>query len=123
MADKQLTVTAALVVTKDRAGVDRYLYAGAPVPADIPADQVKRLRALGMVGEGATVVGPADPGDTAKYPEGDPAKSWTLAQLKAYALDRGIDLGEATLKDDVLLRVTGTVPEPTEGGTPPADDE
>lgn len=35
-------------------------------------------------------------------PQGAPEKSWTVAQLKAWASEHAVDLGEATKKDDIL---------------------
>ncbi len=36
-----------------------------------------------------------------------PDKSWKVAELKAHAEENGIDLGEATKKDDILAVITG----------------
>lgn len=36
-----------------------------------------------------------------------PDKSWKVAELKAYAEGHGIDLGEATKKDDILAALAG----------------
>lgn len=36
------------------------------------------------------------------FPEGDPADKWTVAQLAAYAAAKGIDLGDAKKKDELL---------------------
>ena len=116
MADKQLLVTAPLVVTKDKAGVDRYLYEGTPVPADIPAEQVKRLRELRMVADADAA---ATDGDAPAYPEGEPSKSWTVPQLTAYAADNQIDLAGATRKDDVWAKVSGTPENPEDGDKTP----
>ena len=35
-------------------------------------------------------------------PQGAPDESWTVKQLKAYAAERDIDLGDATKKVDIL---------------------
>ncbi|MGW0039830.1 hypothetical protein [Gordonia sp. NPDC003376] len=35
-------------------------------------------------------------------PEGDPSEKWTVDQLKAHAANKGIDLGEAAKKADIL---------------------
>lgn len=35
-----------------------------------------------------------------------PDSTWKVADLKAYAADNGIDLGDATKKDDVLAVIT-----------------
>lgn len=34
-----------------------------------------------------------------------PDSTWRVADLKAYAADNGVDLGEATKKDDVLAAI------------------
>ena len=36
------------------------------------------------------------------YPEGDPSDAWTVPQLREYAEAKGIALGEATKKADIL---------------------
>ncbi|MDO5500319.1 MAG: hypothetical protein Q4F67_11650 [Propionibacteriaceae bacterium] len=36
-----------------------------------------------------------------------PSESWTVAQIKQYADDRGIDLGGATVKADMLAVING----------------
>lgn len=38
-------------------------------------------------------------------PEGDPGETWTVAQLKAYASENGIDLGKSTAKPDILAKI------------------
>ena len=111
---KQQIVTAPCVIARDGEGRDHYLYEGTPVPSSIPDKEVTRLKKLGVLGDAEqTDSGPA-------YPDGDPAKSWTVNQLKAYAADNQIDLGDATLKDDVYAKVTGTTGDETkDGGTTP----
>lgn len=53
-------------------------------------------------------------GDEPEFPEGDPADSWKVPQLKAYAAANGVDLGEATKKADILAVLNGA---------PAGDDE
>ena len=36
---------------------------------------------------------------------GTPGKSWKVPELKAYAEEQGIDLGDATKKDDILAAI------------------
>lgn len=36
-----------------------------------------------------------------------PDKSWKVDELKAYAVEKSIDLGDATKKDDILSVLTG----------------
>lgn len=38
---------------------------------------------------------------------GEPDASWKVAALKAYADEQGIDLGDATKKDDILAVIRG----------------
>ncbi len=47
---------------------------------------------------------PAEPEPS--EPAGEPSESWTVPQLRAYAQDKGIDLGEATKKADILAAIT-----------------
>jgi hypothetical protein len=37
--------------------------------------------------------------------EGEPSEAWTVAQLKAYADEHSIDLGDATKKADILAAI------------------
>lgn len=46
------------------------------------------------------------------YPEGEPEEAWTVPQLRAYAFDKDISLGDATKKADILAVLV-----------PPADPE
>ena len=46
-----------------------------------------------------------------EIPEGDPSESWKVDQLKAYAADKGIDLGDATKKADILAVLTAEQPD------------
>lgn len=52
----------------------------------------------GLITPVAPAPEPAEPG----YPEGAPEDSWTVPQLRAYATDEGIALGDATKKADIL---------------------
>lgn len=113
---KQTIVTAPCVIARDGEGRDHYLYRGTQVPDNIPVDEVKRLGDLGVLGtedSGTADAGPA-------FPEGEPTDSWTVPQLRAYAADRRIDLGEATRKGDVLAAVTGGQA-PAGGSEPPSE--
>ena len=47
--------------------------------------------------------GPAD-GNVSERSE-TPDKAWKVAELKAYADEHGIDLGDATKKDDILAAI------------------
>ena len=59
-----------------------------------------------------------------------PNEKWTVADLKAYAEENGIDLGEATLKADILAAMsaaptdtTTTPPNLSDTDTPGTGDE
>ncbi|MEU1432135.1 hypothetical protein ABZ412_34215 [Nocardia sp. NPDC005746] len=45
---------------------------------------------------------PPDPEPAQQVPESEPSESWTVPQLRDYAADKKIDLGDATKKADVL---------------------
>lgn len=48
--------------------------------------------------------GPADGTDTRSE---SPDSTWKVADLKAYAADNGVDLGDATKKDDIVAAIAG----------------
>lgn len=55
------------------------------------------------------------------FPEGDPASSWKAAELKAYAVEHDVDLGDATSKKDIVpILLASRVQEPAQ---PPAGTE
>jgi hypothetical protein len=45
-------------------------------------------------------------GSSAARPEGAPSASWKVADLKAHAEENGIDLGEATKKEEIVAAIT-----------------
>lgn len=47
----------------------------------------------------------ADPDAAPALPDGDPAESWTVAQLRAYAAEHGVDLTGASVKADILAKL------------------
>jgi len=51
--------------------------------------------------EGWKPAGAPDP-----RPAGAPDSSWKVADLKAHAEDNGIDLGDATKKEDIVAAIT-----------------
>lgn len=53
-------------------------------------------------------------------PDGDPAESWKVDQLKAYAKREGITLGDAKNKPDILAALLAAKPSSTPP-PPPAD--
>lgn len=46
-----------------------------------------------------------DPTQPSSELEGLPSDSWKVADLKAYAEDHSIDLGDATKKDDIVAAI------------------
>lgn len=44
-------------------------------------------------------------GELAPRPEGAPDASWKVADLKAHADENGIDLGDATKKEDIVAAI------------------
>lgn len=57
---------------------------------------------------------PVDGAEAAERSDG-PDKSWKVAELKAFADEHGIDLGDATKKDDILSAI--------EAGSEDSDDD
>lgn len=47
------------------------------------------------------------PKDAPRYPEGEPSDEWSLAELKAYAVDKGLDPHELRSKVKVLALING----------------
>ena len=98
-------VTAAAV--RVRVGnTDVLVERGGLLPAQVDADTVKRLMAKGMVKqfdppkpepEVKAEVEP-DTGDT-------PVAKMTVGELREYAAEHDIDLGDATRKDDILAAI------------------
>ncbi|GAB2646298.1 hypothetical protein GCM10027169_13100 [Gordonia jinhuaensis] len=44
-------------------------------------------------------------------PDGEPSDSWTVAQLKAYAAEHDVDLGDAKNKPDILAVLAAEQPD------------
>lgn len=110
-----LIVTAPCVIARDEQGRDVYLYTGTPVPANIPDKEVKRLRALNVLGEGEqTSNGDAEVQTPVKSA---PAGDWT-----AYAISQGMDAQRAAKlkKADLVGHYLDGKALPDEDTTPPA---
>ncbi len=86
------------------AGTEFYLYQGALLPDGADEGHIAHLVDVGLVRE---VDVPEAPLAELLFPAGDPAESWTLEQLKAYAEANSIDLGDAKLKADVFSKIKG----------------
>lgn len=73
-----------------RAYVDKFR--GETLPDDVPREQIETLLRLGKIAEAE--------------PEGEkPLAKRTNAEIQAYAEENGIDLGDATKKDDMLAAI------------------
>ncbi|WP_280454782.1 hypothetical protein [Nocardia brasiliensis] len=57
----------------------------------------------------AADTGEAEP-EPAPFPEGEPSTSWTVPQLQAFAEAKGVDLGDAKLKADILALIVAANP-------------
>lgn len=68
------------------------------------------------LGVGFTPVDGTKPAERSETPD----KTWKVAELKAYADEHGIGLGEATKKDDILAVIGAAGEEP--GGQEPDDE-
>lgn len=111
---KQQIVTAPCVIARDSTGHDRYIYRGAPLPEDVPAKEVKRLQALGVLAD-------ADAAEQTSNGDAEiqtPKKSATAGEWTAYAVSQGMDAQLAA-----SLRKADLVAHYHEGKPLPGDDE
>lgn len=92
-------VTAPLVTVKDPSGKITYFYEGATVPDGYDKADLARLVEARLIEE---VIQEPDENAPVEVPAGDPSDAWTVKQLKAFAEAKGIDLGDAKSKGDVL---------------------
>jgi len=81
------------VVWVDVDGTPVKLAAGDPVPDGI------------VVGAHVLAEDETEDENGVEVPEGDPNESWKVDELKAYAAERSIDLGDATRKADILAAI------------------
>ena len=111
-------VTAPVIIVYNDTGLPSRVRFGADVPDFVSKDHVKQLLDANLIEP--TKAQPASP----KTVVTDPAKM-KLDQLKAYAVEQGIDLGEATRLDDVRAAVLAaqapTNPTPGSETPTPAD--
>lgn len=96
----KLVAVAPLVVVKDVAGVDHYVYAGQPLTAVIPVERLKQLVAEGKLAE----VSQKPRSDDVEVPTERPAKNATVAVWRAYAARVGVDT-EGLKKDELIEAV------------------
>jgi len=69
-----------------------------------PDDEVPTWAARAITNPAAWAEAPAGEPEPA-YPAGEPSEAWKVPQLTAYARDKGIDLGEARKKDEILALI------------------
>ncbi len=89
--------------------VARVLFAGDPVPEGVAEEQLKRLVERGHIAK-------VESASEVSLPEGDPADSWTVPQLKLYAEQNSIDIAGAKNKPEVLAAIAAAK------GNPPAGE-
>lgn len=90
-------VAAPLVVIRDAAGLDRYLYRGAVVPSDVDKEHQALLVDAGMLAKVEQATQPVQN-------DGPPARSANKSEWEAYARSQGAtdaDL-EGKSKDDLV---------------------
>lgn len=86
--------------------VARVLFEGDIVPEGVADEQLSRLIDRGLI---AVVVEESEQTTDEGYPEGAPTEKWTASQLKKYAADKDIDLGEAKNKPDVWAVIAAAI--------------
>lgn len=87
MANHDKVVTVALVITKNDAGKDVYLYRGSLVPGNVPAEHVKKLTAAGMVGDAPSTAAPAEKPALVPYEAGQDPLGFNIPVLKDWVGD------------------------------------
>ncbi len=70
-----------------------------------PADIVPEWAIERITNPKAWAQAPGCETETPAYPDGAPAEGWRVPELVAYAGDRGIDLGDAKKKGDILALI------------------
>ncbi|WP_162786778.1 hypothetical protein [Janibacter anophelis] len=98
----KLVAVAPLVVVKDVAGVDHYVYAGQPLTARIPDERRKQLVAEGKLVE-VDLEDPT-PAQDVEVPTERPTKSAKLDVWRAYASALGVDV-DGLRKDELMAAV------------------
>ena len=81
----------------------RYLDHGVVVPEQADAESVEHLLAIGLIGTTEAV----EPDTPTDEPQGKPAgeESVDLDELRTYAAENGIDIGDATRKADIRAAI------------------
>ncbi|WP_435199565.1 hypothetical protein [Janibacter sp. GS2] len=120
---KRLFAAAPLVVVKDVAGVDHYVYEGQPLTAMVPDERRKQLLAEGKLVEVETlaVAVPVEADDTVLAER--PAKNTKVEAWRAYAQSIGfseVDL-EGLKKPDLIEAVIAAEEDDSSDGGDSAD--
>lgn len=93
-----------------------------------PADEVPGWAARAITNPAAWAERPVadavhtSAGDRA-WPEGDPSEDWKLPELHAYVADKGIELGEARKKADILELIASAAAGDASNSEGAADDD
>lgn len=116
---KRYVATAPLVVVRDVAGSDQYVYAGREITFDVDAERIEQLLEGGFIAE---VEAPS--GDDAPVFDGPPAKGANTDVWKAYAKSQGMDPAEAdsAKKKDLVEKYLGADDAAGDGSSDGSDD-
>jgi hypothetical protein len=102
MSKKYIVTAPTVAVTV--AGALRYVERGSILPEEVDEEHIKALVGLDFIKK----VDVADEdGESAEVtvPDGDPSDKWTGAQLKLYADNKGVELGTAKSKAEILAAI------------------
>ena len=95
----------ALVVATTNEGRQMYAYKNQPISVAVTAEEIGRL-----LEEGAIVAAPkVEPAPVVEAPSPEGLDGLDLPGLRAFAAERGIDLGGATKKADLLAAITAAL--------------
>ena len=112
---EQYIVTGPVAVVELEGGASRYLYKGTVLPEG--CTNLDHLVSVGLVGKGGAAVAAGAPAETvaADAPaetvaaDAPSLDGLNLDELRALAVERGIDLGGATRKDDVKAAIAAAL--------------
>jgi hypothetical protein len=89
-----------------------FIERGAVVPEGVDGDVIARLLSEGMISE-LPVEEETDEEAPVVIPEGDPTEKWTVAELEAFAADKGIDLSGPNKKPEKLAAILEAIKQPS----------
>ena len=98
MAQKSYTVIGAVAVAELEGGASRYLYKGSTLPEGVT--NIDHLKAVGLITEVEDVVVPEPTEASVKSVD-----DMRVDELKAYAAEKDINLGDAKTKDAILTAI------------------